>query len=799
MKYRIYLICVFIALISLFHSEGMAQYYVSVSGNNSGDGTLENPFANIERALKEIKTNGNIIDKKYKTIYIRGGEYSIRKSIILDSNLSFINIEAYKKEHVFFTGAEHIHPDSLKRIEINGKSAFYLNLKLNNIHDYGEIRSVGFSRPYGASWGEIFVNNKALHLARWPNNSMIPIGEVLETGSIPRNNDFANKGGVFKYDSLRISKWASNNDIWISGYFKWGYAEDAILIDKIDPIDKTISLAHATLYGIDYDRPFRRWYGFNILQELDQNNEFFIDKEKGELYFIVPDEEIETIEFSILDEPFFTIDQTHHINITGIHFKCARGMGITMSRTENILIKDCNFYNLGSLGISIGKGIEPFEDIRHDGIGKAKSGIIGSLQQHLYSNTIFSREAGRNNKIFNCQFYQLGAGGVSLGGGNRKTLEAGNNSVENCTFFDFNRIEKSYRPAIHITGVGNKIIKNEMFNAPSMAILLHGNNHMIENNDIHHVCLEVDDQGAIYFGRNPSERGISIQNNYFHHIPDKYSTCAVYPDDGACGLFLNNNVFYKAGRYAVLLGGGSDHIFTNNIFIDADYAIHVDNRLEHWGKNMVEPDGIFDKRLKEANTLNPPYSQAYPKLRSYFENAAHPSNNLLEDNLFFKIQDLIHGDIRYLDFQKSNLEIPRDTIIETNQLLDDFLSKRESVDSLMISMGPIENETPWQNYYKNLFMLSSLSPSEYEKIIEKGSLSNTFYTVADSCLYLYVFPGEEKKEIELNADLKVNSMQIFPSAKELIYKKVSDKISISLEENNINSKNEHIIKVDIKK
>lgn len=68
------------------------------------------------------------------------------------------------------------------------------------------------------------------------------------------------------------------------------------------------------------------------------------------------------------------------------------------------------------------------------------------------------------------------------------------NFVENCRIHDFNRVEKSYRPGIWIDGVGNRVSKCDIYNAPSMAILFHGNNHTIEFCKITNVCSEVDDQ-----------------------------------------------------------------------------------------------------------------------------------------------------------------------------------------------------------------------------------------------------------------------------------------------------------------
>ena len=80
----------------------------------------------------------------------------------------------------------------------------------------------------------------------------------------------------------------------------------------------------------------------------------------------------------------------------------------------------------------VGMGIKPFEKYLHACIGTPVMGIIGSLQQHIYEDTDLNRKGGHNNIIEGCEFYNLGAGAVSLGGGNRTTLEPGKNIVKIC-------------------------------------------------------------------------------------------------------------------------------------------------------------------------------------------------------------------------------------------------------------------------------------------------------------------------------------------------------------------------------
>ncbi|SFS85804.1 Right handed beta helix region [Zhouia amylolytica] len=645
------------ALIFCYTTTAQHKIFVANGGDDSNKGTISKPLKTLDRAFQQVlefreKGYAEVIE-----IFIREGRYNFHQAIKLDSNYSNIRISAYKNEAVSFFGGVSIPVNAIKSVKLDGvpDTVLAINLKAYGLDDYGNIRSVGFARPYGASWAELFVNKKPFHLSRWPNKGMIPIEEVLDKGSVPRNDDFSNLGGKFRYDSLRVDAWKYESDPWIAGYFMWGYADDMVSVKEINDTERTITTKIPTLYGFGDQKPWRKWYGVNILRELDANGEYYIDRSRGMLYFRSK-EDVKQVEISVLEDPFFQIEGVKNVAVKGITFECSRGLGIAMDATENVTIENCVFKNLGSLGITVGQGITPFKKYRHEGTGTATSGLVGSLQQHLYVNTTFNRLAGTNNMIRGCVFYQLGAGGVSLGGGDRLSLAPGNNIVENCEFYDLNRIEKSYRPAVHLTGVGNKVRHCEMYDLPSMAILMHGNNHLIEYNYIHDVCLEVEDQGAVYYGRDPSERGSVIRYNYFKDIPDHYNTCAVYHDDGACGLKVQSNVFYKAGKWNVLIGGGSDNAYINNLFVDTKFGIHIDNRLENWSKGLLDEEGLYYKRLMAVHYDQPPYSEAYPELSRYFEDKPSiPKRNILKDNSFVNMEEsILDGNKEWLDMDASN-------------------------------------------------------------------------------------------------------------------------------------------------
>jgi len=656
-------------------------FYVSTEGSDHNAGTKEQPFATLEKAIDTAQKLRTGETDKQITVFLREGVYFQEKGIIVRSETKGVEslpltISAYESEEVILSGSKKIPLDRVVAVEDKEIRATFspgardkikqIDLKALGISDYGEMRNVGFATPYGTAWGEIFVNNKPMHLARWPNSGMIPVDGVLDAGSVPRDNDFTGRGGVIKYDSAQIDRWADEKNAWIVGYFKYSWGDDMLKIASIDTKKKTITTASPAFYGFSSGQPYNRWYGENIMVELDEPGEYYIDHETGMLYFIPSEEEIASLKFSMLKEPFITLQGTSGITIRGIIFECSRGLGIAMDNTQNSRIEGCTFRNLGSLGITVGKGIEPFSRRVHEGTGKPKSGIVGSLQQHLYANTTFNREGGQNNLITGCEFYQLGAGGVSMGGGNRLTLEAGNNVIENCAIHDLNRIERSYRPAIHLTGAGNSVLHCEVYNVANQAVLMHGNNHLIEYNHFHEVVLEAEDAGAIYYGRDPSERGTVIRYNYFENIPDRGLTMAVYADDGACGLTITGNVFYRAGERVFMLGGGSDHTITNNLFIESKYGIHVDNRLQNWAGSTLE---LIKLRLQEVAYDKSPYSKHYPQLPSYFSTEGRllgtPERNVAKNNVFVDIDQMIlyvgkekegYSKEKWIDIKEGNWE-----------------------------------------------------------------------------------------------------------------------------------------------
>ena len=209
------------------------------------------------------------------------------------------------KDPYFLAGLE---PQVRSRIRM-------LDLKSLGIKDMGRLRAVGFSRPFGVAWMEPFFNKVPGTIARWPNDSMILISKLIDSGAIARYGDYSLRGGVFTYEGTnRPSRWRNAANTWIAGYFMWGYADDAVPLKSIDTLEHKISTALPTMYGFGTGKPYRAFYAYNIPEEIDLPGEYYLDRDQQKLYFLPP-AGLKTIELSVLEAPMMALEGVCNIRI----------------------------------------------------------------------------------------------------------------------------------------------------------------------------------------------------------------------------------------------------------------------------------------------------------------------------------------------------------------------------------------------------------------------------------------------------------------------------------------------------
>jgi hypothetical protein len=575
---------------------GPLTFYVALNGNDRWSGRLpapnaagtDGPFASLEGARDALR-RARAGSSGAATVNLRAGAYRLERTFSLEAQDggakgALVVYRAYRDEEVRLVGGQEVKgwqpvTDAaiLERLDPAARGhVLQTDLRAQGVTDYGKLTPRGFGRPNTPAALELFYQDIPMTLARWPNGD-----EWATIKGAPKGAE----GGVFTYEGDRPARWTKAEDAWVHGYWTYDWADTYEKVASIDPA--THEIATLPPHGVYGYSPGRRFYALNLLEELDTPGEYYLNRTTGILYFWppAPIEDSRTV-VSLLEAPLVAIRNAASIQLRGLILEATRGAGIEITDCRDCQLAGCKVRNIGTDGINI--------------------------------------SGGRGCGVQSCDIYNTGDSGVHIGGGDRQTLTPGGHYVVNCVIHDISRWDRTYRPAIGIDGVGNRAAHNLIHDGPHNAILMSGNDHLVEYNDISYVCTQTGDAGAIYMGRDLAQRGTIIRYNHLHDIgptikanqEGRYTeVMAVYLDDCFCGVTVQGNLFERAGR-SIMIGGGRDNTIVNNIFVDCNPAIHVDQRGKSWAAKYFAPHGEWQiyEHLEEVPYNRPPYSDRYPHL-----------------------------------------------------------------------------------------------------------------------------------------------------------------------------------------
>jgi len=532
-------------------------------------------------------------------IHLAEGTYRIADTLVLDAASSGsakhpITISGPAGAKAILSGSQNVpsftpvtDPAVLARLSPEARShVVQANLKALGITDYGQQTCRGLGCMPMPAGLEVFYRERPMTLARWPNN------DFAKVASTPDGKD----GRSFVLQGANLKAWLQEPELMASGYWFQEWSDQTLHVASIDLSQNKLTLAAPyPYYGIKIGA---RVFIQNALAELDQPGEWYLDKTNGLLYFWPPGP-IQTgdVEVSLHDDLVF-IKNAAHIRLANLTFENARGDGIVIQGGHDIAIAHSILHNLGERGAVI---------------------------------------SGQDNGLYDTVIEDTGQGGVFLNGGDRQTLDPGRLYVEQSRIQRFNRLVRTYKPAILLQGVGNRAVGNYIADAPHVGLLFEGNDHLILLNEITDVCRETGDAGVIYTGRDWTARGTVISYNYLHDIPpnlDKGGTMGVYLDDLASGITIRGNIFIRVNR-PVFLGGGRDNLVENNVFIQSSPTIHLDDRGKTWQKDPTNTTmQTLLQRLAAVPYNKPPYSNHYPNMANILEDdPGIPKYNIARRNL----------------------------------------------------------------------------------------------------------------------------------------------------------------------
>lgn len=586
---RIGVVLVLLSIITLIKAK---DFYVSNQGKDSNPGTRKAPFATLQHAQKAIRELN--IQKEAVNVYLFPGDYWIEHTLFLDKEDSGTDkhpityrsltgeqdVVLYGSRTIPVTKISKITDSSVRKrivpelvdklVEID-----LSDLNLKHIDRFPDVFSDN------GNIITIFANNKRLPISRYPNEGYMEIKRVLINGGGEEDGaswrDFYDNNqagqrpprqGIFQYRDPRHSHWvnaARKGEVWLKGYWRVPWQNEAIRVDKIDTTLQMVVLSQPIPGGIGskYMRPQgngkEKYWLLNLLEEIDMPGEWCLDFAAKKIY-LYPPEDISRLRLSIADNSSPIIETKHasHIRFLNLCFEETQRNAIEINGGENIVLAGCRIRNTTKTAVVI--------------------------------------NGGKNHVVQSCDLYELGGGGIWLKGGDENSTPrvAAGHRVVNNHIFEFSQIEKIYCAAIncgftggggggHHTAVGMYVANNLIHGTPHVGVLFGSFDSVFEYNEIFDVCRVSNDMGGFYsFDDNEHMGNLTFRYNFIHSSPN---ADGIYFDEDHYDMKVYGNIVAlnsaaeRGTAYLYKKGHQYQHPYTlncyNNIAINSNLGFEI--------------------------------------------------------------------------------------------------------------------------------------------------------------------------------------------------------------------------------
>jgi len=565
--------------------------YVAPAGDDSNPGTMARPFATLARARDEarkLKADGPV------TVYVRGGVYELTEPLALGAEDSGtiakpVTYRAYRGEQPVLVGARQVTgfkpwKGGILQCDLKGTP-------LENV-----------------TFRQLFCDGQRMEMARYPNvdKSDPHYGEwayVLATDPAPATNNSVSdniaktKDHFTATDDVIKPTWTDVPDAQVCIHPAYGWAWNTVGIKSVDREKRIINLASTVSYGLMIgDRYFVR----NLLAELDAPGEWYLDQRTRVLYFWPPEPLTDrSVVLAPVTRTIIAMEKVGNVTVRGFTIEACDGDAVTMKGCERCTIAQSTIRNCGAWAVTIN--------------GSRKCSAVGN------------------------DITATGSGGIAINCGNRKTLERGDCTADNNYIHHIAEFQRTYNTGVNLMGVGNRASHNLIHDCYHQAILMGGNDNVVEYNVVHHTNLGSEDTGGLYMSsRDYTQRGSIIRYNIFHHcggfgksnswapvregkVQFHYPgfTWGIYLDAPEVGMAVFGNVLYDVPVCGMFNHEGRDNNWENNIIVDAPgFQISSGNYpdLDELSYSYIK--ALRDKGLYEV------FRQHYPALDSYTDDTA---------------------------------------------------------------------------------------------------------------------------------------------------------------------------------
>jgi hypothetical protein len=333
-------------------------YYVSPDGADENPGTLEQPFASLERAQAQVRTSARR-GKEPITVFLRGGTHYLAKPIQFlpaDSGAEGcpVSYRAFEDEEVIVSGGSRL---ALDWQPCSGQPS------PEHALPEGVLQA---ATPGGLDFDQLFVNGKRQIMARYPN---------FDPELRPYNGFAADA-----FSPSRAARWKDPAGGFIHAMHSchWGgYHYRITGKDANGDVTYEGGWQNNRQMGMHEEHRFVE----NIFEELDASGEWFHDKPNRMLYYY-PDEGVDmntaSVEVASLKgvAEFCGSEEApvRHVELAGLIFRHTartfmetrepllrsdwtiyRGGTVTLTGTEDCVVSDCEFDAVGGNAVFVNR------------------------------------------------------------------------------------------------------------------------------------------------------------------------------------------------------------------------------------------------------------------------------------------------------------------------------------------------------------------------------------------------------------------------------------------------------------
>lgn len=586
------------------------NYFVAADGQDDNPGTLEQPFATLERAKAAAVQRAKNANQPIAVV-VRGGTYYLDQPLIFSAADSGtpeapITYIGYPGEQVTISGGRK------------------LDFQWKPFRDGIWMCELPEMQKGKLHFTQLFVNGKRQIRARYPNydgsdpkhfsgylQAAGKIGDDVHDPCPGRDDDmtFSGKtprGILFAPDTFTRNHWARPEEAVIHIYQAHYWGNLQWQVKAMDWKNGRIwfgkggqQMGAKWSHAPNIINQHSRFFIENVFEELDAPGEWYLDKEAGILYYL-PEEGVEMgqaqIEIPVLQQIVrFAGSQehpVHHITLDGFRF----------THSASTFLEN---YSVPSLSDwSIHRGGAVFME------GSRDCHITNCFFDAMGGNAVFMNLYNRGNTVSGCTFVETGdsaicfAGSQELTSGTQRSFpyecRAENNLIHDCGVFG-KQIAGVYISRAKRITAGH----NEIYNMPRAGICIGDGTwggHVIEYNHIHHTCRETVDHGPFnawgrdqfwclaqshlpYTSNRSHDAGnvkidamepVIIRHNFF----EEESGWGLDLDDGASNYDIYNNLCVGV---SMKLREGAYRTIYNNIWVNGANSpcFHVGNETNH--------------------------------------------------------------------------------------------------------------------------------------------------------------------------------------------------------------------------